>query len=142
MSKIMKYGIVCLLLLSVGAILYISGYYGSNSYAKKDVNVDEIRWEKDYDSQSNHPYGSYFLHELIDRGFEGYKLRNLNHSVADYFQHDSLKVNAEVVNYFFIGKTLKLYNDEVDSLLAFTERGNNIFIAAEFFPKSLLKSLI
>ena len=142
MSKIMKYGIVCLLLLSVGAILYMSGYYGSNSYAKKDVNVDEIRWEKDYDSQSNHPYGSYFLHELIDRGFEGYKLRNLNHSVADYFQHDSLKVNAEVVNYFFIGKTLKLYNDEVDSLLAFTERGNNIFIAAEFFPKSLLKSLI
>lgn len=104
MSKIMKYGIVCLLLLSVGAILYMSGYYGSNSYAKKDVNVDEIRWEKDYDSQSNHPYGSYFLHELIDRGFEGYKLRNLNHSVADYFQHDSLKVNAEVVNYFSLEK--------------------------------------
>lgn len=138
----MKYGIVSLLLLGVGAILYLSNDYGYDPYAKKDVDVDEIRWEKDYDSQSNHPYGSYFLHELINRGFEDYKLRNLNHSVADYFKYDSLKVNAEVINYFFIGKNLKLYNDEVDSLLAFTERGNNIFIAAEFFPKTLLKALI
>ena len=102
MSKRMKYGIVCLLLLGVGAILYFSGNYTDDPYAKKEINVDEIRWEKDYDSQSNHPYGSYFLHELIDRGLEDYKLRNLNHSVGDYFQHDSLKVNADVLNYFFI----------------------------------------
>ncbi len=137
----MKYGIVFLLLIGVGTILYLSG--GSNDpYAKKNAEVDEIRWEKDYDSQSNHPYGTYFLHELINRGFKGYDLHNLNHSVQDYFDYDSLKVQSEVANYFFIGKNLNLYNGEIDSLLAFAKRGNNIFIAAEFFPKKLLRSLI
>lgn len=140
----MKYGVLFLLLLAVGTTLYFIGGSEDDPYAKKDHHVDEINWEKTYDAQSNHPYGTYFLHELINRGFNGYSLHNLDHSVQDYFEFDSLKIKAQgqTVSYFFIGKNLNLYNNEVDSLLAFAEEGNNLFIAAEFFPKKLLKSLM
>lgn len=142
MSQTIKYGIVFLLLLGVGVALYFVGGNTDDSYSKKDHNVDAIRWEKDYDSQSNHPYGTYFLHELINRGFQGYSLYNLDHSVQDYFEYDSLKFKAENANYLFIGKNCNLYNNEVDSLLEFTKRGNNLFIAAEFFPRKLLRALM
>jgi len=142
MSQTIKYGIVFLLLLGVGIALYFFGRNSDDAYAKKSHNVDVIRWEKNYDSQSNHPYGTYFLHELIVRGFKGYDLYNLDHSVQDYFEYDSLKIQEENANYLFIGKNLNLYNNEVDSLLAFTKRGNNLFISAEFFPRKLLRALM
>ena len=142
MNQAIKYTIVAILLIGVATILYLFGKSDDSPYSKKDFNVDEIRWEKDYDAQSNHPYGTYFLHELINKGFQGYTLHNLSHSVQDYFEYDSLRVDAEIANYLFIGKDLKLYNNEVDSLLAFVNRGNNIFIAAEVFPKKLLTILM
>jgi hypothetical protein len=142
MNQKRKYGIVFLLLLGVVTLLYLSNGSNDDPYEKKEVKVDEINWEKDYDAQSNHPYGTYFLHELINRAFDGYSIHDLDHSVQDYFEHDSLKVEGEILNYFFVGKNLNLYNNEVDSLLDFAEKGNNIFIAAEFFPRKLLSSLL
>lgn len=142
MDRSIKYIIVGLLLIGVGAAVYFMGDTNGNDRAPKETNVDLINWEKNYDAQSNHPFGTYFLHELMDGGMDGFKLYNMDHSVQAYFDHDSLHIPDEKLTYMFIGENLNLYSDEVDSLLQFTSEGNNLFIAAEHFPMQLLNNLL
>lgn len=143
MDKSLKYGITGLLLIGVMAAVYFMNDTNQNEVrAKKDNHVEVINWKKTYDSQSNHPYGTYFLKELMEFGFDGYYLKTMDHSVQAYFAHDSLQIKGDQpINYMFIGEELRLYNDEVDSLLRFIGDGNNAFIASEYYPHRLLATL-
>ena len=65
----------------------------------------------------------------------------MNVSVQDYFDSTELHIDAEEITYFYVGKSLSLYDEEVDSLLKFVSEGNNMFFAAEFLPNHLLEEL-
>lgn len=142
MDRSIKYGIMVLLLIGAGAAVFFMNEEGEYDRQPKETNVDMINWEKDYDSHSNHPFGTYFLHELIDRGLDGFRLHNMDHSVQAYFDHDSLKIQEDRLTYMFIGTNLSLYADEVDSLLKFAQEGNSLFLSAEHFPVRLLEELL
>lgn len=131
-----------LLLGGVGSAIYFMDQEDPNQRTVKETNVDLINWEKNYDSQSNHPYGTYFLHELMDRGLDGFRVHTMDHSVQTYFDKDSLQLKDDELTYMFIGENLSLYSDEVDSLLKFAQKGNNLFLAAEHFPMQLLNEIL
>jgi len=128
------------LVTSLGVIVFSIGKNGKKSGFKERV-VDSINWEKTYDSKSKHPFGTYFIQSLLENGLEGHSVYDMDFSVESYFDSISLQLNEDSVTYFFVGKSLNLYDKEVDSLLSFVKRGHTMFVAAEFLPERLLGKL-
>ena len=100
--------------------------------------VESIDWTKTYDSKSKHPYGTYFIRNILNTGLKGHSVQDIEISVEEYFDSTEVQIIGEEVTYFFIGKSLNLYNKEVEDLLSFVYEGNNMFIAAEHLTKRLL----
>lgn len=128
-------------MVAIGAALYFFGRENSVELDERRVKI--INWEKNYESTSKHPYGTYLLRELINDGLPNHSVKDIDSSVQYYFNNDSVQIKSKnPITYMFIGKSLNLYNTEVDSLLAFAEQGNNLFIAAENIPFKLLNELM
>lgn len=138
MNNLMKYIIIAVLVFGLGGVLYFSG---SQSDDADGNQVEAIDWDKTYDQYSKHPYGTFFMRKILEVGLDGHEVSNINVAVQDYFKYDSLKLEGANITYMFIGKSLNLYDHEVDSLLQFASLGNQLFIAAENLPVNLLKTL-
>lgn len=129
------------LVLGLGLAAYFLGGSGEDNDALKERTVESINWEKTYDSKSKHPYGTYFIRNIFENGLANHSVYDMDVSVQSYFDSTELQVRLDDVTYFFVGKSLNLYNDEVDSLLRFVEKGNTMFVAAEFLPNHLLNEI-
>ena len=136
----MKYIIMITLVLGLGGIIYFFGNEPVDPIGDEARKVESINWEKDYDSESRHPYGTYFLRQLLNEGLPGHEVKNIDVSVEEYFDSLAEKTNQEST-YMFIGKSLNLYPQEVRDLLTFVDEGNNMFIAAEYLPQSFLETI-
>ena len=136
-----KYVIMLVLVLVLGLIVYFFGGSSQQASSLEQRTVDSINWEETYDSKSKHPYGTYFIRNIFENGLEEHSVMDINVSVQSYFDSIDIQIKAQPITYFFVGKSLNLYNNEVDSLLEFTDRGNTLFISAEFLPNRLLKEL-
>lgn len=141
MNISMKYIIMVALVLGLGGLVYFMGGEDATQDEFEGRKVESINWEKDYDSKSKHPYGTYFLRQILKEGLPGHMVRDIEVSVEEYFDSTELQINSDEVTYMFIGKSLNLYPHEVQNLLDFVEEGNNMFIAAEYLPRSLLDEL-
>ena len=137
----MKYVIMIVLVLLLGCVAYFLEESDQGNVPLKERTVESINWEKTYDSKSKHPYGTFFIRKIFDKGLEGHSVHDINFSVQSYFDSTEIQIKLDNITYFFIGKSLNLYNNEVDSLLRFVEKGNTMFIAAEFLPNHLLKEI-
>jgi len=135
-----KYIIMIVLVIALGVIVFFIGKNGKKAGFNERV-VDSINWEKTYDSNSKHPFGTYFIHSLLEKGLEDHSVYDMDFPVESYFDSISLQLNEDYITYFFVGKSLNLYDKEVDSLLRFVERGHTMFVAAEFLPERLLSKL-
>lgn len=141
MKDSMKYIIMAVLVFGLGAVAYFLGGSDGTNDGIEARTVESINWEKTYDSKSKHPYGTYFIRNLFDKGLKGHSVQDIEVSVQEYFDSTEIQILNEEVTYFFVGKSLNLYNEEVNDLLSFVEEGNNMFIAAEYLPNRLLKEL-
>lgn len=135
-----KYTIMIVLVLALGLFVFFVGEHGNNKRFQERV-VASIDWEKKYDSKSKHPFGTYFIHSLLEKGLVHHSLYDINISVDAYFDSIFLKSKSDSMTYFFVGESLNLYDNEVDSLLRFVEKGHSMFVAAEFLPRCLLNKL-
>lgn len=142
MNNALKYIIALLAIVLVGGLLYFLG--SEDEQGNPDSRrVKMIDWEKNYESTSKHPYGTYLLRELLNNGLPNHEVKDIDSSVAYYFNNDSAQIKSpDPITYFFVGQSLNLYNHEVDSLLNFAEKGNNLFIAAENIPFNLLNRVM
>lgn len=137
----MKYIIMAVLVFGLGAVVY---FFGGGDGVDEDLEkriVESINWEKNYDSKSRHPYGTYLLHEVLATGLKGHELKDIDVSVQEYFDSSEIQIQAPQITYMYIGKSLNLYNEEVGDLLQFVSEGNNMFVAAEHLPVKLLEEL-
>ena len=141
MNTSTKYIIMVVLVLGLGLAAYFLGGRGGDNNALNERTVESINWEKTYDSKSKHPYGTYFIRNIFENGLEGHSVYDMDVSVQSYFDSTELQVQSNIVTYFFVGKSFNLYNNEVDSLLDFVEKGNTMFVAAEFLPHHLLDEI-
>lgn len=141
MKNSMKYIIMAVLVFGLGALVYFTG--GKDGFDQKleDKVVNSINWEKNYDSESKHPYGTYFIRQILSRGLENALVEDINVSVKDYFDSTNQKLKGNDIVYFYVGKSLNLFNSELDSLLDFVSKGNTMFVAAEHLPVKLLEEL-
>lgn len=134
------YIVVFFLVLLLSIFVYVLRESDNDDKLNQNT-VDSINWEKTYDSKSKHPFGTYMIHALFEKGLKYHSVYDINVSINAYFDSTFLQVKSDSVTYFFVGKSLNLYKNEVRNLLSFVEKGNTMFVAAEFLPKLLLDKL-
>ncbi|CAL2101560.1 conserved protein of unknown function [Tenacibaculum sp. 190130A14a] len=112
MDKKLKIYIAILILVVIGIV------FVESSKSK------QINWFPTYAAKHKIPYGTYVLRTEMDALFPN-KVKDI-HTQPYVFLNDSTYNGT----YVFINNTINIDKDEFGELLAFTERGNDVFIAS------------
>lgn len=129
----MKRNTLVIILFSVLTVLLIIYFYSGRERKK------QFSWRESYKGDSDQPYGTLFIRQLLESYRPGEKfIQNNKSSVYDLLQNDSVDYPA---NYIFIGEGLHLSDDDRDALLSFIREGNDAFVATRYLPYSLVDSI-
>lgn len=96
----------------------------------------ELNWFPSYVSQHKIPYGTYVLYEVMAKMFPD----NLRQVMIPPFEFLHKNTEAEGT-YFFANGNIKFGESEMNALLDWTSKGNQLFIASEQFEEELLDTL-
>jgi hypothetical protein len=99
---------------------------------------DEINWGVTYNPESKDPYGTYIVEKLVKQSDQFSSYTFLKDSTYKEVQSD----NSAYDNYVFIGGTYFAKSRDIDTLISYLQRGNNVFISAEEFDKDLTEALV
>ncbi|MFM2269950.1 MAG: hypothetical protein RL757_3391 [Bacteroidota bacterium] len=92
------------------------------------------RWEESYKPSDKNPFGTFVLHQLLQKYAGGLKM--LDKGVIG-----SLPDNLQGSNYVFVGEALYLDSAEVQKMKTFVENGNTMFIASSVIPYNFYKEV-
>ena len=95
-----------------------------------------FNWNESYNIESQQPYGTFIIHELMKRSYDGHYTQ-INSPLSSL-------LSTEYTNsvYILIGENAYYTDQDLDTLLDFTYNGNETFIATNYFPYRLINSLI
>lgn len=104
------------IIISVAAIVWI--IYAESTREKP------INWFPSYSSQHKIPYGTYALRDLMPEFLK-------NSKVEDVRKPPYIKLKDTTLSgtYFFVDNAVNFGKDEMNSLLSFVARGNDVFIS-------------
>ena len=105
------------------------------------TRVDERRyqWNESYDVESNQPYGTLFIRKLLEKNSKGGSLSvNRDKPMQKLSEEGILKSGTD---YYFIGQSLYLDQENRQQLLRHIEAGNSAFISSLDPPTELLDEL-
>lgn len=95
-------------------------------------------WSEGYSTTRDEPYDASVLNELLDGYFPGKKVEVV--SDADLLEKLSPDDNKHYT-YFYLGQYPFYTDSTTDLLIGFVERGNDVFIAANYMPEQLTNRL-
>lgn len=87
-------------------------------------------WQENYKAQSESPYGTKVIYEMLGGYFPEYHFKNIQKN----FVEDLPENPSEPANYVFIGEALYLDSADVQRLLHFISNGNTAFISSKSVP--------
>ncbi len=93
-----------------------------------------FNWNENYREDSREPYGTYIIYNLLEGHFKGKKFKSIKSSLATELP-TKIKKTA---NYVFIGESIYLDSLDLETLIAFAENGNNVFISSKTIPEELM----
>lgn len=82
--------------------------------------------------EEKNPFDTYIIHNLIKNSADSGEFIISQKSFKNFSWHDE-----DPLNYIFIGDQAYFTDADVDSLLHFVERGNNVFLSQEFINTRL-----
>ncbi|WP_334058008.1 hypothetical protein [Polaribacter sp. P097] len=104
-------------------------------------SCSETNWEENFNYKEKSPFGTYIMHQEINNLFPNDSIINLKKNFRDYLADGNFD-SISTQNYVCINYSMNKLEDEgVDSLLSFVSKGNNAFIALEYFSKKFRKKL-
>ena len=112
----------------VGVIWYISNLKSPNT---------KYNWDKTFKDSKNQPYDFGLFKKILNHHTNNQFIEvksNLNQKLNTIEPKDS-------ITYLFIGKQCYLRHLEIDSLLGYAEKGNDVVFIAEELPDTLMKAL-
>jgi hypothetical protein len=128
-----KRNTIIIILFSVLTALLIAYFFLGTSDRKR------FSWRETYMSDSDQPYGTMFIRQLLETYRPGEKfIHNDKTSLDDLLNSDSVDSPAD---YIFIGTSLALTDTDAETLLDFIASGNNAFIATTYLPYQLTDSI-
>ncbi|ARS35500.1 DUF4350 domain-containing protein [Pontibacter actiniarum] len=96
----------------------------------------QVDWSQTFSREDKIPYGTFALYELLPGLFPGQRIQPVREPVYTLLQDSTLHGNYVFVSKFFTADSL-----DIDRLLDFVARGNQVFIAAEEFTDELQDTL-
>jgi hypothetical protein len=98
-----------------------------------------LDWSESYSNKDVIPFGSKALYMLLPDLFQKQSIQSLRIPPYNQLEHDSLLPQKS--NYIFIQNNFSIDNIDQQALLAYVEKGNNVFISAYIFADSLMQVL-
>src|SRR5687767_3999144 len=95
-----------------------------------------VNWKPTYKKKDKNPYGAEVTYAFLEDIYGKGNVSNNNSSPYDYL-HD----NLNEFNMIYVAGSIRSTDTDVDAILEFADRGNNIFIAAEFVIGPLADTL-
>ena len=99
------------------------------------LNKGDYQWEEHYKADSNDPYGTKVIKELLESTDRPFHL--LKDSISVALPTDS----AALSNYVFIGQSMYLSSDDISQLNDFVAAGNQVFLCCNYVPHNLMLNL-
>lgn len=96
----------------------------------------DINWFPSYVAHHKIPYGTLVFNELLPKYFPS-KVEQVNRTPFEFLQ----KNDSVSGTYFFINRDIEFGEVELDALLNWVNKGNNLFLAAESVDYKLLDTL-
>lgn len=129
----MKRTTIIIILFSILTAVLLT-YFLLGSDTKKQYS-----WKESYKADSDQPYGTLFIRQLLERYRpQGKLILNDKTPLYEFLRPDTANYLAD---YLFIGDQLYLSGDDQDALLAFIHAGNDAFIATKYLPLGLVDSI-
>jgi len=95
----------------------------------------ELNWYPSYVTHHKIPFGTKVISDVMQKKFA-------NNKQVDRPPFEFLKTNTDTEStYFFVNNEVTFGDDELNSLLKWTARGNTLFVASNNFEKRLLDTL-
>ena len=99
------------------------------------TKAQPVNWFPSYSKEDKIPLGTYVLHDLLKESFkENFIEKDL--PPFEVLQEDSLKGT-----YLFINNEIEFDKTELDSLMHWAEKGNTVFVSANYLGEKLLDTL-
>lgn len=102
------------------------------------LSGDDLNWGMTYNPESKDPYGTYIVEKLVRESDQFSTYSFLEDSTYKEVRPDS----AMNDNYVFIGSAYYAKSRDIDTLINYLNRGNNVFISAEEFDRDLTEALV
>lgn len=100
-------------------------------------NRRPIDWRETYDETSKAPYGTFVIHELLQKYYPERQFLTLSDSI-----NGRLPTSAESpANYVFIGEAMYMDSTDTQTLLSFVAEGNTALISSRTIPFDLMSYL-
>lgn len=130
-----KSTIITLIIAVSAAVLFIL-FYVFSPEGKKQISKKEEKivkkpndWQKRYGTRNLHPYGTFIFYNLIKHNNKNIRTLRKN---SQYKNLDTISSQRRL--YIYVGKKFDTHYKRMNKILAFVERGNDAFIAADVFP--------
>ena len=96
----------------------------------------EFSWEENYREDNKEPYGTYVVHDLLKKQYDGKDFTTMKSHLVEELP---TKKREEPANYVFIGEGIYLDSADLSTLLTFAENGNNVFISSKSIDDELME---
>ena len=125
----------------LGLLTLFCGYVALEYYRPKPLD-----WTPTYENKDKIPYGTYVLYQLLPEVLGGpvqtVRLPAYNQLAPDsLLPADEPAPAAERGSYLFVSETFDVSRPDVEALLRYAARGNDVFIAAERFAANFADTL-
>src|ERR1051326_3625095 len=100
---------------------------------------DKYNWYESYHISDKEPYGGYVIGELLKNYHKGNEF-NIMEKKPVHEVLDEKKLKG-VSDYVFIGEALYLDSADVQTMLQFVNKGNDVFISSMEIPQNLTINL-
>ena len=100
-------------------------------------NIDNYHWRETYNDRELQPYNTSLIFKLADSYFPDHPVESSEKPFRFWQAYED-----QHYNYISIGENVFFSEVDVDSLLAFADRGNQVFIVSKRTPYELLDYLI
>lgn len=123
-NSILKIGIAV-----IAAMLLIYFYVNTDKTIKYD-------WDTHYSTSSKDPYGTYLFYELLKKDKTDSSFIPINQPLKTILIDEKTTGN----NYFFLGSNWYYTEEDIQALVDFAKRGNQVFIIASQEPYELIRA--
>lgn len=93
------------------------------------IKPERINWSQTYNAEDDIPYGTLALNESYKYIFPGARLIEQNYDTYEFFQTSPI-ADSTGYNYIMIQGSLQIDSLEMELLLDWIEKGNNVFLAS------------